>query len=77
METSSKNKTFKDYYNNDPEFRKKHLEWQKEKVICECGFVTARSNLYRHRKSHIHINKMDKINRIHELEAELEKLRKK
>ena len=68
-------KTFKEYY-ADPEFRQKHLDFLAEKITCECGFVTARSNIYRHRKSHIHIKKMEKINRIQELEAELEKLKK-
>jgi hypothetical protein len=71
---TSKYKTFKDYYDSDPEFRKKHLERSNEKVICECGFVSARSNLARHKKSHLHINKMKKINRINELKKELKKL---
>lgn len=76
MTDKDKYKTFVDYYHSDPEFRQKHLDKLKEKIICECGFVTARCNLSRHRKSHLHINKIEKINRIKELEAELKKLKK-
>lgn len=79
----SKYKTFTDYYNNDPEFRRKHLEKLKEKVECECGFVTARSNLSRHKKSHLHIEKMEEIEeekeniiKKKELEKKLEKMMK-
>ena len=67
---SSKYKTYKDYYHEDPEFRKKQLERLSEKV------ERARSNLSRHRKNYLHIDKM-KINRIIELKAELNKLEKK
>lgn len=73
---NNKHKSFTDYYNNDPEFRKKHLDKLKEKIECPCGFITARCNLSRHKKSHIHINKMLKINRIKELEEELNQLKK-
>jgi hypothetical protein len=74
--TTKKYKTFVDYYKTDPEFRRKHLERLSEKIECECGFTTARSNLSRHRKSHVHISKMEKINRIKELKEELEQLEK-
>jgi hypothetical protein len=69
-------KTFIDYYHNDSEFRKRHLDKLKEKVECECGFVTARCNLSRHKKSHLHIEKIEKIKRKNELERELEKINK-
>ena len=73
---SSKYKTYKDYYHESPEFRKKQLERLAEKVECECGFVCARSNLSRHRKNHLHIEKMEKINRIIELQEELDRLKR-
>lgn len=72
----SKYKTFSDYYKTDSDFKEKHLKRMNEKIICECGFETARANLYRHRKSHLHIEKMEKINRIKELEEELERLKR-
>jgi hypothetical protein len=71
---TSKYKTFKDYYHTDPEFRKKHLERLNEKIVCQCGFETSRSNLSRHMRSHIHIQKMEKINKISELKKELKRL---
>lgn len=64
---TTKHKTFKDYYDNDDEFRKKHLKKLNEKVECECGAISARSNLYRHRKSHLHIQKMGKADEIAKL----------
>ena len=70
----TKYKTFVDYYKEDPEFRKKHLEKLSERIQCECGFVTARCNLSRHKKSHVHIDKMEKINRIKVLKEELAQL---
>ena len=75
MSSTKKYKTFSDYYHEDEEFRKKHLERLNEKIICDCGFVTARGNLYRHKKSNKHIKKMKTINRIAELEAELKMLK--
>ncbi len=74
---TTKYKTYKDYYNEDPDFRKKQLDRLAEKVECDCGFVCSRSNLSRHKKGHLHINKMKKINRILELKAELKELEKK
>ena len=53
--------TFKENYDNDPEFKKKHLKYVTEKVKCECGFMTCRNNILKHKKSHIHINKMQSI----------------
>ena len=46
-----------------------------EKITCECELETARGNLYRHRKNHLHIEKMEKINKIKELEEELKRLK--
>jgi DNA topoisomerase IB len=45
---------FKEYYDTHEEFRKSHNKKMCEKIQCECGFETARANLSRHRKSHIH-----------------------
>lgn len=80
---ASKVKSFKDYYNENPEFRRKHLEKLKAKVVCECGFVTALSNLYTHKKGRIHKNMMDSkdknndkkleiIDKIKELQSQLQ-----
>jgi 1,2-phenylacetyl-CoA epoxidase catalytic subunit len=53
--------SFKNYYDNNEEFRKKHIKKMNEKIFCECGFETARSNLYRHKKGSIHTQNMEKI----------------
>jgi len=46
--------SFKHYY-ADPEFRKRHLRYMSTKIPCpECGFVTFRSNMTRHRRSSNH-----------------------
>lgn len=71
---TTQHKTFVDYYREDSDFRKKHLAKLSEKIECPCGFHTARANLSRHRKSHIHIEKMKRIDRIQELKDELMRL---
>jgi len=51
---SSKQKTFKEYY-QDPKFRERHIQYMSEKVTCEeCGQITSRSNMTKHRKTDIH-----------------------
>lgn len=54
MSTEKKYKTFKEYY-SDPEYKKKHLEQQAEKIICDCGVTIAKYNLSRHKKTQKHI----------------------
>ncbi len=77
--------SFKHYY-AIPEFRKKHLKYMTEKVPCpECGFVTVRSNMTRHKRSSNHAKRLRQreldVARIREenekLKQETEKLRKK
>jgi len=41
-------------YNNRDDVKEKQKEYCSEKVKCECGFVTARKNLSRHRASNKH-----------------------
>jgi hypothetical protein len=41
-------------YNNRDNVKEKQKEYCSEKVKCECGFVTARKNLSRHRASNKH-----------------------
>ena len=52
--------TFQKYY-ADPEFREKYKAYMYAKIVCDCGFLTARGNLSRHKKSKNHANGMDKI----------------
>ena len=52
--------SFKKYY-SDPEFRERHLNYMKEKVICDCGFMTSRNNMTRHKRSRNHTNRINKI----------------
>lgn len=48
---------FTTYYKN-PEFRKRHLAYMSEKVECQCGFMTARNNMTRHKRSRNHQKRM-------------------
>lgn len=50
---------FSEYYKNNPEFREKHNKYMCEKVSCICGFVTARSNMTKHKKSSNHTKRID------------------
>jgi len=47
--------TIKEYYE---EHKEEILERQNERVVCECGCESSRSNLPRHRQSQKHINLM-------------------
>lgn len=54
METPEKkqHKKFKDYYQEDPEYRRRHLDKLMEKVECpKCGVSIGRCNMTRHQKS--------------------------
>lgn len=57
----SSTKSFKDYYNSNPEFRKRHIKKMQEKVKCECGMTMQKSNTSRHRKGQKHILLMEVI----------------
>ena len=48
--------SFKDRYDNDVEFKKRHLNYIKEKIVCQCGKTVARSNLSGHRKTQVHLD---------------------
>lgn len=50
-------KTFKEYY-ADPEYKKKHLAHMLEKVTCECGQVSSRNNMPKHKKTSKHLRAM-------------------
>lgn len=52
--------SFKSKYDNDPNFKQKHLDYLTTKVKCECGVLTTRNNLKKHKLSHLHKNKLDK-----------------
>lgn len=58
---NKKKKSFKDYYGN-PDFKNKHLQYIKEKVLCECGKLISRSNLSTHKKSKIHTKRLNENN---------------
>ena len=48
--------SFKDRYDTDVEFKKRHLNCIKEKIVCHCGKTVARSNLSGHRKTRVHLD---------------------
>jgi hypothetical protein len=49
-----KERLFKNRYDNDHEFRAKHLAYVSEKIQCDCGKTVMRSNFSIHRKSRVH-----------------------
>ena len=74
-------KSFKEYYQN-PEFRERHLNYLKEKVVCECGKTVMRCNKTRHKKSKKHqeaVNKpaSDVQNELKKMKHQIRKLVKK
>lgn len=51
-------KTFKQRYDDDPEFKAKHLDYVKQKIMCECGKNISRSNMSAHVKTKLHTKKL-------------------
>ncbi len=47
--------SFKERYDNDEEFRKKHKAYLGEKVECECGKTVTRGSMTSHHKTQVHI----------------------
>lgn len=64
--------TFKQLYDSNPEFRKRHLEKMKQEAQCECGVSLKRSHLGRHRKSKKHLKAIG-FTKATELRAAMEK----
>ena len=55
MEDQEKQKkSFKDRYNEDPEFKQRHLAYVKEKQECSCGRMVSRSNMAKHKQTELH-----------------------
>ncbi len=75
MSVIKKKQTFKEYYDSNPEFREKHLNKLRERIICECGKSVARSNLSRHKKTTLHIKHLNcKTNELAETKKKLRRL---
>lgn len=59
IETSgnANNKAFSQKY-KDPVFRAAHLQYLKEKELCECGHAITRSNMAKHQRTSLHRRRM-------------------
>lgn len=53
---NNKKFNFKEYYNNNPEFKKKQLKRMKERVLCTCGKSVLKYALNKHKLSKVHLN---------------------
>jgi hypothetical protein len=56
-----KDRLFKNRYDNNLEFRARHLAYVSQKLECECGKTVMRSNMSVHRKSKVHESKIGLI----------------
>lgn len=72
----SKKHTFKEYYDNNPEFKQRHKENMNEVIICECGCETTKGNKHSHQKSKIHCAKVELIRKDEELKKAKREIRK-
>lgn len=50
---------FKKYYDTNKEFREKHKEYMKDKIMCTCGLEITRNNKTNHLKSLKHKEKLE------------------
>jgi len=65
---------FKQYYDN-PEYRQRHLDRQKEKIECpDCCVTITRNSYNQHCKSEMHKNNSKKNEKVIELERELKEI---
>ena len=54
---------YKEYDKNYREDNKDKIsEKKKEKIMCECGSITSKNNILRHKKSNKHIALMENLN---------------
>jgi len=51
----------KNYEKNKEKFIKRSVEFNSEKVDCECGCIVNRNNLPRHKKTKKHLDLMNKV----------------
>ena len=75
--TKKKYKTFKDYYQEDEEFKKKHNAYMLEKIECPCGATISRCYKTRHLKSKLHQKRLGEKKEIEEIETEINKINKR
>lgn len=54
-----KTSSFKERYDNDPEFKAKHIKYMTEKKECDCGDMVARNNMIRHLQTRRHEQGVD------------------
>jgi hypothetical protein len=73
--------TFKEYYDANPEFRRKHLDKMLTKVACECGHIVNRCSLIRHKKTKSHerqlnaVKKIDDSDKLEKMQNEINELK--
>lgn len=60
MEENKIKKSFKDYYKNE-DYKKKHLEYIKEKITCDCGCQVTRVGMCKHKRNEKHNKIMNNI----------------
>jgi len=53
--------TFKEYYDNDLDFRERHKNYMLQPVKCICGCTVLRNHMSRHKKTKKHIEYNAKI----------------
>ena len=59
--SNKKKSSFKEYYKTHDEFRQKHLEKSRERIMCDgCGKSVPRSNMSAHKKTKKHLNVINK-----------------
>lgn len=80
--STKKKFNFKEYYNSNPKFRKRHLAKMNEKIACNCGRLVARCGLARHKRTKSHASALavavtkPQKKTIENLQEEIEELKK-
>ena len=53
---TQKERNYRDYHNNIEKEKHRRKEYNKEKIVCECGCTFSRGHLRRHNKSQKHLD---------------------
>ena len=82
VEDKKKKFCFKEYYNSNPEFKKRHLAKLAEKVLCSCGKTCSKGRYAKHLMTTLHLNAVKssdevKPRTINDLVKEIEILKNK
>jgi septal ring factor EnvC (AmiA/AmiB activator) len=72
--TTKKHKTYKEYYQEDEEFRNRQKKYLAERIMCECNTWCTRAHIATHRRTNLHKNRLERLSKTTEIEERRKKV---